>query len=103
MYVGSIVANLPLRTRALPDLDTSAATHKEVEENKKILKQMVKREEAEDHLTEVQRLQQVLREEKSRTAQIKVSFVFEFVSGLCAKFLHYYSLCMFAVLLIEYY
>jgi chromosome segregation ATPase len=77
--------------------------HKEVEENKKILKQMVKREEAEDHLTEVQRLQQVLREEKSRTAQIKVSFVFEFVSGLCAKCLQYYSLCMFAVLLIEYY
>ena len=59
--------------------------HKEVEEKKKILKHMVKREEAEAHLTEVQRLQQELREEKSRTAQIKVFSVFELVSGLCAK------------------
>lgn len=57
---------------------------KELEESKQLLKGMVKREEAETRLKEVQRLQQDLRDEKVRTAQIKVSF-FSRVCLACAK------------------
>ena len=47
---------------------------KELGESKQLLKEMVKREEAEAHLKDVHRLKQHLSEEKMRTAQFKVSF-----------------------------